>query len=60
MAENYTIEWIWVITLFIIGISLLCQGYFIMTGKHGYIHHEREKQKMYNARKQIENLLKNK
>ena len=41
-------------------ISLLCQGYFIMTGKHGYIHHEREKQKMYNARKQSENKLENK
>jgi hypothetical protein len=37
---------------------MICQGHFIVTGKHGYKHDEREKQKMADARKQIEDLFK--
>jgi hypothetical protein len=58
MAEHYTLEWIGTISLFIFGITMICQGHFIVTGKHGYKHDEREKQKMADARKQIEDLFK--
>ena len=40
--------------------NLICQGHFIVSGKHGYKHSEREDKKMSDARKQIENLLKGK
>ena len=39
---------------------MIIQGHFIVTGKHGYKHTEREKQKMESARKQVEELLKKK
>ncbi|AGH06791.1 hypothetical protein Sn250709_109 [Synechococcus phage S-RIM2] len=58
MAEHHTLEWIGTISLFIFGITMICQGHFIVTGKHGYKHDEREKQKMADARKQIEDLFK--
>jgi len=34
------------------------QGHAIFHGKHGYKHSEREKQKMADARRQIEDLFK--
>ncbi|AGH07212.1 hypothetical protein SWTG_00081 [Synechococcus phage S-RIM2 R1_1999] len=58
MDEHHTLEWIGTISLFIFGITMICQGHFIVTGKHGYKHDEREKQKMADARKQIEDLFK--
>ena len=58
MAEHHTLEWIGTISLFIFGITMICQGHFIVTGKHGYKHDEREKQKMADARKQVEDLFK--
>jgi len=60
MVEHHIIEWIGVITLFLFGITMICQGHFIYHGKRGYRHSEREKEKMSNARKQIEDLFKNK
>tara|TARA_Y100000004_G_scaffold25264_1_gene25489 strand:- start:517 stop:699 length:183 start_codon:yes stop_codon:yes gene_type:complete len=60
MAQDHIIEWIGTIALFLFGITMICQGHFIVTGKHGYKHDEREKNKMSNARKQVEDLLKNK
>ena len=60
MVEHHTLEWIGTIALFFFGITMICQGHFIVTGKHGYKHDEREKNKMSNARKQVEDLLKNK
>ena len=60
MAQDHTLEWIGTISLLIFGITMICQGHFIVTGKHGYKHDEREKNKMSNARKQVEDLLKNK
>ena len=37
---------------------MICQGHFITHGKNGYKHSEREKQKMADARKQVEDLFK--
>jgi hypothetical protein len=60
MVEHHIIEWIGVITLFLFGITMICQGHFIYHGKRGYRHSEREKEKMSNARKQVEDLFKEK
>jgi hypothetical protein len=60
MVEHHIVEWIGVITLFLFGITMICQGHFIYHGKRGYRHSEREKEKMSNARKQVEDLFKNK
>ena len=58
MAQNHIIDWIGVILLFAFGITMLCQGHAIFHGKYGYKHSEREKHKMANARKQVEDLFK--
>ena len=58
MAQHHTLEWIGTISLFFFGITMICQGHFIVTGKHGYKHDERERQKMADARKQVEDLFK--
>ena len=60
MAQHHIIDWVGVITLFLFGITMICQGHFIYHGKRGYKHSEREKEKMSNARKQVEDLFKNK
>jgi len=60
MVKVNFVEWIGVITLFLFGITMIIQGHFIVHGKFGYRHSEREKQKMNNARKQIEELFKEK
>jgi len=60
MAEHHIVEWIGVVTLFLFGVTMIIQGHFIVTGKHGYRHTEREKQKMESTRKQVEELLKKK
>ena len=39
---------------------MIIQGHFIIHGKFGYRHSEREKQKMNNARRQVEELFKEK
>ena len=58
MAEHHIVDWLGVITLFLFGITMICQGHFIVTGKHGYKHAEREGKKMADARKQVEELFK--
>jgi hypothetical protein len=60
MAQNHIVDWIGVVTLFLFGVTMIIQGHFIVTGKHGYKHTEREKQKMESTRKQVEELLKKK
>ena len=60
MAQYHIVEWIGVITLFLFGMTMICQGHFIVHGKHGYKHSEREKEKMSNTRRQVENLFKEK
>ena len=58
MVEHHIVDWIGVVTLFLFGVTMICQGHFIFHGKHGYKHAEREKEKMTNARKQVEDLFK--
>jgi len=60
MAQNNIVEWLGVILLFFFGITMIIQGHFIIHGKFGYRHSEREKQKMNNARRQVEELFKEK
>jgi hypothetical protein len=58
MAQYHIVDWIGVVALFVFGITMICQGHFIYHGKHGYKHAEREREKMTNARKQVEELFK--
>jgi len=60
MAQNNIVEWLGVILLFFFGITMIVQGHFIFHGKFGYKHSERERQKMNNARRQIEELFREK
>ena len=55
MAQNY-IELIGTITIGVLGVILICQGHFIMFGKHGYKHTEREQHKLATMRKRVEEL----
>ena len=58
MDQHTLINWIGVILLFSFGVTMMIQGHFIFHGKYGYKHSEREKEKMNNARKQVEDLFK--
>lgn len=60
MAQNNIVEWLGVITLFLFGVTMICQGHFIFHGKHGYKHSERENKRSEDTRRQIEELLKDK
>ena len=60
MAESTFIDWLGTILLFLFGITMIIQGHFIVSGKHGYKHTEREKLKMGKTRKQVEDLFKDK
>ena len=62
MVENHiiVIEWIGIILALVFGVTMFCQGHAIFHGKYGYKHAERDKQKMSDARKQVENLFKDK
>jgi len=60
MASHHIIDWLGVVTLFLFGMTMICQGHFIFHGKHGYKHSERESQKSVDTRRQIEELLKDK
>ena len=59
MAQHYP-ELIGIVLLLVFAVTMFYQGTLIMAGKRGYRHCEREKQKMDNARKQVENLFKDK
>ena len=60
-ADSFIIlQWILVVVVFFVGVSLYCQGHAILYGRIGYRHSEREKQKMSRTRKQVENLFKEK
>ena len=60
MVENHfiVIEWIGIVLALVFGVTMFCQGHAIFHGKYGYKHTEREKQKMSDARKQVEDLFK--
>ena len=60
MAESTFIDWLGTILLFLFGITMIVQGHFIVSGKYGYKHTEREKLKMGKTRKQVEDLFKDK
>ena len=57
MAQDYIIEWIGVVLLFLFGITMICQGHAIFHGKYGYKHSEREKNRSANIRKQLEEII---
>ena len=57
MAQDYIIEWIGVVLLFLFGITMICQGHAIFHGKYGYKHSEREKNRSVNIRKQLEEII---
>ena len=59
MAKHYP-ELIGIVLLLIFAATMFYQGTMIIKGHRGYRHCEREKQKMDNARKQVEDLLKEK
>ena len=60
MAQHHIVDWIGVILLLSFGVTMIIQGHFIFHGKYGYKHSEREKEKMSNARKQVEQLFREK
>lgn len=62
MVENNIIilEWIGIVLALVFGITMFCQGHFILHGKNGYRHSDRDKKKMSDARKQVEDLFKDK
>jgi hypothetical protein len=59
MAQHYP-ELIGIVLLLVFAVTMFYQGTLIVTGKRGYRHCEREKQKMESARKQVEELFKKK
>ena len=59
MAKHYP-ELIGIVLLLIFAATMFYQGTMIIKGHRGYRHCEREKQKMDNARKQVEDLFKEK
>tara|TARA_A100001201_G_scaffold126991_1_gene111584 strand:- start:358 stop:540 length:183 start_codon:yes stop_codon:yes gene_type:complete len=60
MAQNHTLELIGTVLLFLFGVTMICQGHAIFHGKYGYKHAEREKKKMTDARRQVEQLFQDK
>jgi len=57
MAEHYP-ELIGILLLLIFAVTMFYQGTMIIKGHCGYIHMDREKQKMINMRKRVEDLMK--
>ena len=55
--KNHLIEWLSVGLLFVFGISMIVQGYFIYKGKRGYRHYQRIQRKMEDVRKRLEELV---
>ena len=60
MAQNNTLELIGTVLLFLFSVTMICQGHAIFHGKYGYKHTEREKKKMTDARRQVEQLFQDK
>ena len=58
MAQDNFIEWVGVVTLFLFGITIICQGHFIFHQKHGYSRKETEDPEARDrVRRQIEKAL---
>lgn len=61
MDEHHIIEWVGVITLFLFGMTMICQGHFIYHGKNGYSrkdYHDQDKRDQ--IRRQIEKVIRGK
>jgi len=58
MVENHIIDWIGVILLFVFGITMFCQGHFIIHNKNGYTRKDSEFQERRDqVRRQVEKIL---
>jgi|TARA_Y100000004_G_scaffold99372_1_gene111310 hypothetical protein len=59
MAQHtLIIEWVGIVLALIFGVTMFCQGHFILHDKHGYKHSDREKKKSQETRKRLEQILK--
>ena len=58
MDEYSFIEWVGVVTAFLFGITMICQGHFIFHQKHGYSRKETENPEARDrVRRQIEKVV---
>ena len=58
MAQDNFIEWVGVVTLFLFGITIICQGHFIFHQKHGYSRKETENPEARDrVRRQVEKVV---
>ena len=58
MDEYTFIEWVGVVTAFLFGITMICQGHFIYHQKHGYSRKETENPEARDRiRRQVEKVI---
>ena len=58
MATDKVIEWVGVVTAFLFGMTMICQGHFIFHQKHGYSRKETEDPEARDrVRRQIEKAI---
>ena len=58
MATDQIIEWVGVVTAFLFGMTMICQGHFIFHQKHGYSRKETENPEARDrVRRQIEKVV---
>ena len=58
MATDQIIEWVGVVTAFLFGMTMICQGHFIFHQKHGYSRKETEDPEARDRiRRQVEKVL---
>lgn len=58
MVTDQIIEWVGVVTAFLFGMTMICQGHFIFHQKHGYSRKETEDPEARDRiRRQVEKVL---
>ena len=60
MAQNYTIilEWIGIVLALFFGVTMFCQGHFILHNKHGYTRKDTERpERRDEVRRQVEAVI---
>ena len=58
MATDQIIEWVGVVTAFLFGMTMICQGHFIFHQKHGYSRKETENPEARDRiRRQVEKVI---
>ena len=58
MATDQIIEWVGVVTAFLFGMTMICQGHFIFHQKHGYSRKETEDPEARDRiRRQVEKVI---